>query len=394
MVRGYVKSQKQGERLSDESEKATIGRRSLILAGTALPVLSISGFGSQLQQAQAQTRTPSTAPAAGKVVMVASSDTTAAIQTKLNSIPAGGRLVFPGGSTFNLGRTAIVGKDGVTVWADGVVTLSGGASTGNGGVTAFNFNGRASGVVRGKAPGQGFVFNGNMVDFGSANGTAPSPWAVGNCVFNNQPSNGLNGCAVNCSGASFGLIINNDFNNCKGNVLGQYDWDNITVDGNHFTNPLRPISLSNGIDRRRGRNIKIMRNVITGANTGIEFAGEDVNGVGEYTANLLIDNNWLVDHGSPIVDGTDYISLVMRGAVGTVISNNYFRGGGIEFDSRAAPATVTGNLFDTDGGLALYDLGANIAGNSFWNTSYVPPPGNTMLTSAPVAPPQPVRVVW
>src|SRR5216684_9342745 len=111
--------------LSDESEKANVGRRSLLLTGTALPMLSISGCGSQLQQAQAQAPIRSTAPAAGNLVMVDSSDTIAAIQTKLNSIPTGGTLAFPANSTFNFNGRTVRAKSGITILANGPVTVNG-----------------------------------------------------------------------------------------------------------------------------------------------------------------------------------------------------------------------------------------------------------------------------
>src|SRR5260370_42057274 len=90
--------------LSDESEKVNVNRRRLLLAGTALPVLSISGCGSQLQQAQAQAPTRSTAPAAGNVVMVDSSDTIGAIPTQQKSTPARGTASFPANRTIKVNR--------------------------------------------------------------------------------------------------------------------------------------------------------------------------------------------------------------------------------------------------------------------------------------------------
>src|SRR5260370_15506322 len=109
--------------LSDESEKVNVNRRRLLLAGTALPVLSISGCGSQLQQAQAQAPTRSTAPAAGNVVVVDSSDTIAAIQTKLNLTPARGTLAFPPNNPFNFNNRTVRAKTGITVLANRPLTL-------------------------------------------------------------------------------------------------------------------------------------------------------------------------------------------------------------------------------------------------------------------------------
>jgi hypothetical protein len=199
-------SKKQGEHLSDESKKASVGRRSLLLAGTALPVLPISGCGSQLQQAQAQapTPTPSSASAAGDIIMVDSSDTIAAIQTKLNSIPTGGTLAFPANSTFNFNGRTVRAKSGITVLANGPVTINGAPGPGTAG--AFDFGGMSNWTVRGKAPGQGFVFDGTLV-----NADSSTNGAVGCCIFNNAAANGLNGSAIRMTGASSLLVINNDF---------------------------------------------------------------------------------------------------------------------------------------------------------------------------------------
>ena len=135
--------------MSDESEKANVDRRRLLLAGTALPVLSIAGCGAQLQQAQAQAPTRSTAPATGNVVMVDPSDAVVAIQTKLNSVPAGGTLAFPANSTFNFNSRTVRAKSGITVLANGPVTINGAPGPGTGG--AFDFGGMSNWTVRGNA---------------------------------------------------------------------------------------------------------------------------------------------------------------------------------------------------------------------------------------------------
>ena len=174
--------------MSDESEKANVDRRRLLLAGTALPVLSIAGCGAQLQQAQAQAPTRSTAPATGNVVMVDPSDAVVAIQTKLNSVPAGGTLAFPANSTFNFNSRTVRAKSGITVLANGPVTINGAPGPGTAG--AFDFGGMSNWTVRGKAPGQGFVFNGTLV-----NAASSTNGAVGCCIFNNAAANGLHGSA-------------------------------------------------------------------------------------------------------------------------------------------------------------------------------------------------------
>jgi hypothetical protein len=47
-------------------------------------------------------------------------------------------------------------KSGVNVWADGVVTIIGAPGARSAG--AFDFGGMLSWTIRGRAPGQGFVF--------------------------------------------------------------------------------------------------------------------------------------------------------------------------------------------------------------------------------------------
>jgi hypothetical protein len=383
--------------LSDESKKPNAGRRRVVLAGTALSVLSVSNFGSQVRQAQGQqpSPSPSTPPAAGKIVMVAPSDTIAAIQTKLTSIPAGGTLAFPANSALNFNGRTVRGKSGITILANGPVTINNAAGPGTGG--AFDFGGLSSWTIRGRAPGEGFVFNGGFVGAASSTGGT-----VGNCVFNNQPSTGLNGSAIDMSGASFLRVINNDFNNVQGNCLAQYDWDNVTVDGNHFTNCYGPISVAQGADTSKGRNIKIVRNIISKWHrTGIEMIGQDP--LPGYFLNLLIDNNWFVDMNEvgPIPFGTGPVSIVARGQVGTKISNNFFRLGptfkspiaAIEFDSKAGAGEIFGNLFEDYGTYALYDLGANVHDNQLWISS--PPMNNdVVLTAKPADPAPPARIAW
>jgi len=229
--------------LNDEATKAEISRRSLLLAGTALPVLSVASCGLQLQQAQGQPSSSQSAPAAaGNAVAVAPSDTIVAIQAKLNSVPTGGTLEFPANSVFNFNSHTVRGKPGITVLAKGPVIINGAPGPATAG--AFDFGGMSSWTLRGRAPGQGFVFNNTLV-----NADGSKQGAVGHCVFNNIASNGLNGSAIRMTGASFLLVINNDFNGCQGNVLGQYDWDNIRLDGNHFTNCWQPVSINQGPDR-------------------------------------------------------------------------------------------------------------------------------------------------
>src|SRR5882762_3902735 len=119
----------------------------------------------------------------GTTVTVALRDSVATIQLKLNSVPAGGSLVFPAG-TYNFGGQTVRGKSGITIYASGVVTINNGPGAGTNGV--FDFSNLQGWVVRGRTPSQGFVFNGSLV-----NATGASNFSVGNNVFSGQASNGL-----------------------------------------------------------------------------------------------------------------------------------------------------------------------------------------------------------
>jgi len=384
--------------LNDEATKADIGRRSLLLAGTALPVLSVASCGLQLQQAQGQPSSGQSTPAtAGNAVAVAPSDTIAAIQAKLNSVPPGGTLEFPANSAFNFNGQTVRGKSGITVLANGPVTINGAPGPGTAG--AFDFGGMSSWTLRGRAPSQGFVFNNTLV-----NADGSKQGAVGHCMFNNVASNGLNGSTIRMTDASFLLVINNDFNNCGGNVLGCFNWDNVTIDGNHFTNCWQPISLGQSNDTSRGRNITLVRNVLVGEiYSGFEMTG-DGEGVNGYLSNLLIDNNWVRDITGTqgTMGNTGPVSIVVRGQYRTKVTNNFFRLGSlsvphteaIELNSSAEQPEVTGNLIeDFSNGITLYGVGAKVHGNRLFNTGGATP-NDTMLTTRPTDPPQPVRIAW
>jgi hypothetical protein len=102
---------------------------------------------------------PVTTPARSNAAMarVAPGDN---IQAKLDSVPSGGRLVIPAGMTVG----ALRGKSGVIIQADGAVTVNGN----------WDFSGLSGWTVRGKAPGQGFVFQGVRINATGAKTT--SPW--------------------------------------------------------------------------------------------------------------------------------------------------------------------------------------------------------------------------
>ena len=386
--------------LRDESKTANAGRRGVVLAGTAFSVLSVSNFGSQVPQAQGQPSSSQSAPAtAGNAVVVAPSDTIAAIQAKVNSVPAGGTLEFPANSVFNFNSHTVRGKPGITVLAKGPVIINGAPGPATAG--AFDFGGMSSWTLRGRAPGQGFVFNNTLV-----NADGSKQGAVGHCVFNNVASNGLNGSAIRMTGASFLLVINNDFNGCQGNVLGQYDWDNIRLDGNHFTNCWQPLSINQGTDRTRGRNIQFIRNIVSGERRAGFETGGDVSdgGPGQHFHNLLIDNNWFVDLGAFVPNGAGPLSIVARANTGTKVTNNFFRLGPINAKAYSeaieiyGPVEVSGNLIeDFATPFAVYGSGWTIHDNNLFNCGD-PPAGsgsnNRKLGARPTDPPQPVRIAW
>jgi hypothetical protein len=259
-------------------------------------------------------------------------------------------------------------------------------------------------TVRGKAPGQGFVFHGTLV-----NADSSTNGAVGCCIFNNAAANGLNGSAIRMTGASSLLVINNDFFHCGGNILGQYDWDNVTVDGNHFTGQPGQVaqlaSIDNGTNPNRGRNILFRRNIYQNVQrTGIETGGDDSNGNGQVFTNFVIDNNWFVDLVFPPGDGAGPVSVVARGAKGLKVTNNYFRRGNVnpgqyteavETASKVDPPEISGNLIvGFTNPFAIYAIGANIHDNKVFNASTPIPAGNTVLATRPADPPQPQRFNW
>src|SRR5262249_46205680 len=151
--------------------------------------------------------------------------------------------------------------------------------------------GRTDWTIGGRAPGQGFVFNGSLINATQAYGN----WTVGNCQFNGQAANGFDGSAIRMNGASFGLVINNDFNGCMGTVLGQYNLDNITIDGNRFTDCSEPVSIQEPTewDPGLGRNIIIRRNVfLRTQRIAVEVGALNLNNGLEFFSGLVVDNNY------------------------------------------------------------------------------------------------------
>jgi hypothetical protein len=95
------------------------------------------------------------------------------------------------------------------------------------------------------------------------------------------------------NGASFGTVINNNFNIIRGNVLGMYNIDNVTIDGNPFTDCWQPISIQEptNADHSLGRNIAITRNIVLGTQRAAIEAGPSSSGA-EYFSNLMVTDNF------------------------------------------------------------------------------------------------------
>ena len=74
--------------------------------------------------------------ALANLVMVAPTDTVAVIQAKLNSIPAGGTLAFPGDSAFDFNYRTVRGKSDITILANGPVTINGAPGPGTAGASS------------------------------------------------------------------------------------------------------------------------------------------------------------------------------------------------------------------------------------------------------------------
>jgi hypothetical protein len=387
--------------LGCRSSKVPAGRRRFLFAGAAAGLISPAAWGMGPPWAHAQQSLPKAdgSASAGNPVMAAPIDTVATLQAKLNSVPVGGTLVFPANSTFDFNYRTVKGRSGVTLLANGPVTIDRGPGPGTAG--AFDFGGMSDWTIRGALPGQGFVFNKTLINADDA-----SHCAVGNSVFDRQPSNDLGGSAIRMSNTSFMLVINNDFKGVQGSCLAQYNWDNITIDGNHFVDCFNPISVSQGNDRSRGRNIRLVRNVVLGmVRSGFEMTG-DGEGVEGYFSNLLIDNNWFADISAAAATaqyGTGPVSIVALGQVGTRITNNFFRVGpyyvapyteAVEFATKASAGEISGNLIvDFTNGITLYERGADVHGNMLSNTGGGR--GNDkVLRLRPRDPPRPARIAW
>jgi hypothetical protein len=305
---------------------------------------------------------------------VVAGDSVATIQNKLNALQRGGTLVFEGNTTFDFHGTTITGKSGVTILANGPVHIINAPGAGTKG--AFDFSSQSDWTIRGRAPGQGFVFDRSLV-----NATDAKSWAVGDCTFNYQASNGYDGSAIRMNGASFGTVINNDFNSASGNVLGQYNLDNITIDGNHFTDCWQPISIQEPTNANHslGRNIVLTRNVFQGFHRAAIEIGPASRG-SEYFSGLVVDNNFFDNSDNRGGPGTLLpISLVGQSAENTTVTNNFIRRGPTDAGEIGVAIEMTGTGHVANNTIAnfayavlTYQSGWNVHDNAVYNDGSSP----------------------
>jgi len=346
----------------------------------------------------------------GAITYVLPGDSAATIQSKMNETQPGNSLVFTGGATYDFGGTTIVGKSGVTVWADGQVAINNAPGADTHG--AFDFSGQSDWTIGGKAPGQGFVFNGSLIDATGASGN----WTVGNCQFNHQQSSAWDGSAIRMNGASSGTIVNNDFTGVDGTVLGMYNLNKITISGNHFIDCWQPISIQEPLttDTGLGQDIVIRNNVFLGTQRAAIEAGPATSG-SEYFSGLVVDNNYFDNFNNLAEDGTLLaISLVGQSAENTTITNNFIRRGPADAGEIGVAIEMTGTgvvsgntIADFSFAALTYQNGWNVSGNTVYNDGSSPYHGFanngsgtgtfgvvTELTGSPIIPAMPARVVW
>jgi hypothetical protein len=282
--------------------------------------------------------------------------------------------MFQGNTTFDFHGTTITGKSGVTILADGPVNIVNAPGAGTNG--AFDFSGRSDWTIRGQASGKGFVFDRSLI-----NATGAKNWAVGDSTFNDQASNGYDGSAIRMNDASFGTVINNDFNSAQGNVLGMYNLDNITFDGNHFTDCWEPIAIqepTNG-DHSLGRNIAITNNVFTGTQRAAIEAGPSTSGA-EYFSNLTVSGNYFDDFNNLGGPGTLLpISLVGQAAENTTVADNYISRGPNDAGDIGVAIEMTGTGHVSNNTIAnfayaalTYQSGWNVHDNAVYNDGSSP----------------------
>lgn len=360
------------------------------------------------------TPTPPPPPAGGQGAplpsgaTVSSGASLASIQAAVNGLASGHALVM-GAGTYNFAGGGITLKSNTQIVTSGAVTINNPPAHAT--AAAFNLNGLTGASVRGDVAGH-LILSAGMVDLSNSTGCS-----VGNVVFNGGDSTAFDGAAVRINSATQALIINCDFNNVNSNIVGNFDWDNVTCDGLHVTGGTGQFcTIQNGGDVNRGRNLKFQRchfdqwgrGVIESAGTA---DGTDT-GTPTYFLNMLIDNNLFTNYGNAatdpsIVNSVGPISIVARAQTGTVISNNFIvkgtfslpRGGfteAIEINSSNGVCNTFANTTSSvDSPNPTYgSAGQNFHNNFIFGASQPIPANNTILGSAPTVPSAPTRVAW
>jgi len=345
----------------------------------------------------------------GNIVHVSKNDSAAVIQAKMNAVQPGGSVLFESGS-YDFGGATIQGKSGVTVWADGQVAINNAPGAGSGG--AFDFSGQTDWTIGGNSPGNGFVFNGSLINATNASGN----WTIGNCTFNNQQSNGFDGSAIRMNGASYGTIVNNNFNKADGNVIGMYNLNHITIDGNHFVDCYQPISIQSPTtaDAAFGNNIAIENNVFLGTQRVAVEIGPASAG-SEYFSGVVVNNNYFDNFNNTAGHGTLLaVSVVGQSAENTTITNNYINRGPADAGEAGVAIEMTGtghvsgntivnfayaaltyqngwnvhdNLVYNDGSSPYYGFANNGSGRGTFGAALE-------MVSLPASAPIPSRILW
>jgi hypothetical protein len=347
----------------------------------------------------------------GNTVLALPADSLPQLQKKVNGATDGSTVLFMAGN-YDL-NGSLRGKANVTFAADGVCSLNGGM---------FDFSGLGGWTVRGKAPGQGFEFSASAsINADNASGLSAKRWAIGNCRFLDRDTAGMTGSAVRMNNVKYGLLINNDFTNCSGNVLGCYNWDNIVLDGNRFVGCWQPVSchLPHNNDHRWGNNLVFQRNVFLKSKRCELELGP---GGTQYFNGAVFDGNFFDDHenandpvGTVEPQGTLLpISLVGMAAQNSRVQNNFIRRGDFNRGLVCIAIEIAGSgdisnniLWNFPYAVLMYNSGWNIHDNKYYCDGTSPRLGyvqnnpgsgtvanNRDLTSPPQVPAQPARMEW
>jgi hypothetical protein len=266
-----------------------------VLANSGAPPVNSRAEPGIPTRADGKRRPPPTTPP-GSQVVITSRDSLSTINAKIASLDRGDSAVFAAGA-YTLGGI-IVGKSGVTLWAQGGVTLRNGD---------IDCSGKAGWTIRGLSPGNGFLFAGGRINAAHAGGG----WTIANCAFDACAARrgGFAGSAIHLDNASNGDVINCDFNNCEGTVVGYYNLSDISFDGLHFIDSDQPYSIQVPLtdDHRYGNNLIWQRCVFAGTRrAAIEIGPTDRPAPGERFDGTIVSNCHFDDFkrpGKPPGDG-------------------------------------------------------------------------------------------